>query len=75
MIRVSELLKRSANDLNRVVILDNGKLYSFNNKTMSELDIFVRRVVNSFYFESIYFENDMKIKQTMFIEVKGEKKK
>ena len=74
MIRVSELLKRSANDLNRVVIMDKGKLYPFNSKTMPELDIYARRVVNSFYIE-LYFENETRVKQTMFIELKGDTKK
>lgn len=74
MIRVSELLKCSANDLNRVVIMDHGNLYPFNNKTMPDLDMYMRRVVNSFYIESIMCENN-KVKQTMFIELKGENKK
>lgn len=75
MIRVSELLKCAANNLNRVVIMDHGNLYPFSNKTMPELDMYARRVVNSFYIESFYFENDTKVKQAMFIELKGDTKK
>lgn len=80
MIRVSELLKCSANNLNRVVIIDHGNLYPFNNKTMPELDKYARRGVNSFYIESIYFESKDPdgcaiVKQTMFIELKGDTKK
>lgn len=80
MIRVSELLKRVANNLDRVVIMDHGNLYSFNNKTMPELDEYARREVNSFYIETMYFENDkkdtyatIKVKQTMFIEISRRK--
>lgn len=81
MIRVSELLKCVANTLDRVVIMDHGNLYPYNNKTMPELDEYARRGVNSFYIETIYFEDKMnietaiKVKQTMFIELKGDTKK
>lgn len=75
MIRVSELLKRSANDLDRVVIMDHGRLYPFNRKEMSDFDMYARRVVNSFYVEITYFEHEQKMKQTMFIELKGDNKK
>ena len=78
MIRVSELLKCVANNLDRVVIMDHGNLYPYNNKTMPELDKYARRGVNSFYIETMYFENEkkdveraIKVKQTMFIELKG----
>lgn len=81
MIRVSELLKSTANNLDRVVILDRGNLYPFrcSNKTMPVPAEYTRRVVNSFYIESIYIEStdpghsDI-VKQTMFIELKGDNK-
>ena len=82
MIRVSELLKSTANNLDRVVIMDHGCLYPFrcNNKKMPVLVEYSRRVVNSFYIESIYIESSDTghsdiVKQTMFIELKGETKK
>jgi hypothetical protein len=78
MIRVSELLKSTANNLDRVVILDHGNLYPFrcSNKTMPVPAEYTHRVVNSFYIESIYFESKDPdgcaiVKQTMFIELKG----
>lgn len=78
MIRVSELLKSTANNLDRVVIMDHGNLYPFqcNNKTMPVPVEYARRGVNSFYFESIYFESKDPdgcaiVKLTMFIELKG----
>ena len=82
MIRVSELLKSSANSLDRVVIMDHGNLYPFRcyNKTMPVPVEYARRGVNSFYIESIYFESKNPdcgaiVKQTMFIELKGDTKK
>lgn len=78
MIRVSELLKCTANNLDRVVILDHGNLYPFrcSNKTMPVPAEYTHRVVNSFYIESIYIESSDPghsdiVKQTMFIELKG----
>lgn len=74
MIRVSELLKSTVNDLDRVVIMDHGLLYSFNKKTMPELAQYARRGVKSFYIEITYIEHEKKLKQTIFIELKGEPK-
>ena len=82
MIRVSELLKSTANNLDRVVIMDHGNLYPFqcNNKTMPVPVEYARRCVNSFYIESLYVESKEPnvgsiVKQTMFIELKGDTKK
>lgn len=79
MIRVSELLNITANDLDRVVIMDHGNLYPFNNKTWHEMDKYSRRGVSCYYIESMYFESKDSeggtiVKQTMFIELKGEQK-
>lgn len=74
MIRVSELLNIAANDLYRVVIMDHGHLYPFSNKTWHEMDKYSRRGVNSFYIEQICIANEPKLKQTMFIELKGDNK-
>lgn len=81
MIRVSELLKCVDNTLDRVVIMDHGNIYPYNNKTMPELDRYARRGVNRFYIDIMYIEDKMdieraiKVKQTMFIELKGDNKK
>ena len=80
MIRVSELLKSIANNLDRIVILDHGNLYPFSNKTMPGLNQYARRGVNSFYIEAMFFENRsdldraLIVKQTVFIELKGDTK-
>lgn len=78
MIRVSELLKSTANNLDRVVIMDHGNLYPFqcNNTTMPVPVEYARRGVNSFYIESLYVESKEPnvgsiVKHTMFIELKG----
>lgn len=81
MIRVNELLKSTGNNLDKVVIMDHGNLYPFKcyNNNMPVPAEYTRRGVNCFYIETIYFENKeyvgATVKQTMFIELKGDTKK
>ena len=66
--RVSELLVSCQNDLDRIVIMDKGKLDLYKNDDKGKTVKYSCRMVKSFLLETLNH------KTTLFIELKGEKK-